>query len=139
MQCSSSATSTPAPRSKSTHHRVIPSTLWLIRHDVSPLRLARYVLNFIKCVSQLDNRVPDHPRILAQRLPDRVLCFRRAVEPHDEVVACLMQFLMLARRFGEQEGAPVRDAPDDAAGVEDDVASGTGDTKRVEVSSWRTG
>lgn len=54
--------------------------------------------------------------------------FGRAVEAHDEVVAAVVAELMLADRFGQEEGAPVCDTADDAAGVEDEGAGCAGDS-----------
>lgn len=50
------------------------------------------------------------------------------IEAHDEVVACVVRDLKLLRGLGEQEGAPVGDAADDAFLLEDDLAGGFGDS-----------
>ena len=50
------------------------------------------------------------------------------VEAQDEVVALVVFGALFARRLGEQEGAPIADAADYAAGGEDDVASCAGDS-----------
>jgi hypothetical protein len=51
-----------------------------------------------------------------------VLCLCARVEAHDEVVAIVVCCALLASGFGEEEGAPVCDAADDAAGCEDLIA-----------------
>ncbi len=61
-------------------------------------------------------------RIQAQRSPHRMLRLCRAVEAQDEVVAGVVVAPCLRAVGREQEGAPVGDAADDAAGGEDDVA-----------------
>ncbi len=55
----------------------------------------------------------------------------RGVEAHDEVVAAGVQLLVLAVGLGEEEGAPVGNAADYAAGVEDEGAGCFGDSKGV--------
>jgi hypothetical protein len=50
------------------------------------------------------------------------------VEAQDEVVAFVVGGALFARGLGEEEGAPVGDATDDAAGLEDDVAGCAGDS-----------
>lgn len=47
-----------------------------------------------------------------------------AVEAHQKVVAAVVERLMLFRACREQEGSPVGVSPDDAAGVQDDLAAG---------------
>lgn len=53
---------------------------------------------------------------------------RGGVEANDEVVAVVVRGALLARGFGQQEGAPVCYASDHAAGIENDVAGCFGDS-----------
>jgi hypothetical protein len=57
-----------------------------------------------------------------------MLCARARIKAHDEVVADVVRGLQFAGGFGEEEGAPVGYAADDAVGFEDDFASGLGDS-----------
>ena len=52
------------------------------------------------------------------------------VEAQNEVVALVVFGALFSRGLGEQEGAPVADAADYAAGGEDDVAGCAGDSGR---------
>lgn len=70
-------------------------------------------------IPQLHRAELDHPRIQPQRLPHIVLYLARRVVSHDEVVAVGVLRLMFPRSLGETEDAPVLDAPDRAARVED--------------------
>ena len=54
------------------------------------------------------------------------LCAR--VEAQDEVVALAVDGSLLSGGFGEEEGSPIGDAADDAAGAEDNVAGCFGDS-----------
>ena len=60
-----------------------------------------------------------------------MLRLRARVEAQDEVVALVVFSALLSRWFGEQEGAPVGDASNYAAGVEDDVAGCAGDSGKM--------
>ena len=64
-----------------------------------------------------------------------MLGFRAAVEAQDKVLALVVCGACFPRRFGEEEGAPVRDAANYAAGGEDLVASCSCDS--VERSDGR--
>jgi hypothetical protein len=63
-----------------------------------------------------------------------VLCAGTRIEAHDEVVAVVVCGLQLFRWLGQEEGAPVGDAADDALLVEDNLAGGFGDSMRYRVS-----
>ena len=52
-----------------------------------------------------------------------MLCSRRGVKAHDEVVSSVMYRLKFAGGLGEEECTPVCDAADDAVLLEDDLAS----------------
>lgn len=73
-------------------------------------------------ISQLDRAELDHARIQAQRLPHVVLDLARGVVPHDEVVTVGVEGLVLARALGQTPHAPVADAADRAAVLEDEGA-----------------
>jgi hypothetical protein len=60
-----------------------------------------------------------------------VLCARTRIEAHDEVVAVVVCGLEFFRGLGEEESAPVGDAAHDTALVEDDFASGFGDSSCI--------
>lgn len=49
------------------------------------------------------------------------------IESHPEVLALVVRRALLARGLGQEEGAPVGEAADDAAGGEDERAGGAGD------------
>jgi len=57
-----------------------------------------------------------------------VLCLCARVEAHDKVVAVVVGCALLARGLREQEGAPVCETADDAAGGKDLVAGCAGDS-----------
>lgn len=58
-----------------------------------------------------------------------MLCLWGCVEAHNEMVAGVVGRLELLCGLGEEESAPVGDAADDALLLEDDFASGFGDSK----------
>jgi len=92
-----------------------------------PLRLAAHILDLLQLAPHLHHTIPNHARVQAQRPPHRMLRLGARVEAQDEVVALAVDGALLARRLGQQEGAPVGDAAHDAAGGEDDVAGRFGD------------
>lgn len=57
-----------------------------------------------------------------------MLCFGAAVEAQDEVLTGVVDGALLARRVWEQEGAPIGDPADHAAGGEDYAAGCAGDS-----------
>jgi hypothetical protein len=63
-----------------------------------------------------------------------VLCAGTRIEAHNEVVTVVVCGLQLLRWLGEEESAPVGDAADDALLIEDDLASGFGNSTRYRVS-----
>lgn len=63
-----------------------------------------------------------------------MLCAGTRIEAHDEVVAVVVCGLQLLCWLGEEEGAPVGDATDDALLVEDNFACGFGDSTGYRVS-----
>jgi hypothetical protein len=66
--------------------------------------------------------VPYHAGVVGQDALDLLLGGDAGVETHREVVARLVAHLMDRRRLGQREHAPVRDAADHAALLEDDVS-----------------
>jgi hypothetical protein len=65
-----------------------------------------------------------------------MLRLRARVEAQNEIVALVVFGALLSRWFGEQEGAPVADASDYAAGSEDDVAGCAGNSRSVLEMGW---
>jgi hypothetical protein len=57
-----------------------------------------------------------------------MLCLRARVEAQNEVVALVVFGALFSRWLREEEGTPVGDASNYAAGSEDDVASCAGDS-----------
>lgn len=57
-----------------------------------------------------------------------MLCLRRTVEAHDEVVAGVMFDLVERKGLGKEEDAPIGQATDDASAGEDDASGGFGDS-----------
>jgi hypothetical protein len=90
--------------------------------------LARYVLDLLKLCAHLDDGVADQARIQAHGAAERVLGAGAGVEAHDEVVADVVGRLQLAGGLGQEEGAPVGDATDDAVLLEDHLAGGLCDS-----------
>lgn len=68
-----------------------------------------------------------------------MLCLCARVEAHDEVVAVVVNCALLARGFGKEEGAPVCDTADDAAGGEDLVACCAGDSGGGVLEACKSG
>lgn len=102
---------------------------------LSELGLPCDVFDLLKLGAHLDNRIPDQTGIKRHCLSQRVLCARTRVEAHDEVVAVVVGCLQFLRGLWEQEGAPVRDAAHDTIPLENNLASGFGDSG---VISMRT-
>lgn len=86
-----------------------------------------HILDVLQGLAHPDDAVADHTRVEAEGALDGVLGVGGGVEAHDEVVTGLVQGLVLAEGLGEQEGAPVGEAADDAVASEDDGAGGLGD------------
>lgn len=53
-----------------------------------------------------------------------MLCACAGIEAHDKVVAIVVFRLQLLRRLGQEEGAPVCDAANNALVIENDLSSG---------------
>ena len=82
------------------------------------------ILDVLEGLTHADDAVADHAGVEAEGALDGVLSVSGGVEAHDEVVAGLVQGLVLAEGLGEQEGAPVGYAADDAVAGEDEGAGG---------------
>ena len=106
------------------------SPLLISPRPVSPINLSTNILNLIELRPNLDHRVANHARIQTERPLDSVLRLRARVEAHDEIVAVVVGSALLASGFRKEEGAPVCDAADDAAGGEDLVACCAGDSEK---------
>jgi len=108
-----------------------------------PVNRPFHIHDILQLVTHLDDPTAHHPRIYRYRLSDKLLCGRGGVESHYEVVAAGVAGLVLLHWFGEEAGAPVRDAADDTALGEDEGAScaseseGKGELAIVETRWWR--
>jgi hypothetical protein len=74
-------------------------------------------------IPELHAPEPDHARVQTQRLAHLVLHGAVGVVAHDEVVSLVVDGLVLRGALRERRDAPVRDAADRAAVLEDE---GTG-------------
>lgn len=70
----------------------------------------------------------DHARLEAQRGSNILVDFCRGVVAHDEVVAVGVLHLVDGDWLGEGEDAPVGEAADDAAILEDEGTDGLGNS-----------
>ena len=113
----------PFPSPKFPH-----SSLLIRARTIPPINLRANIFNLVELRANLDHRVANHARVQTECALDGVLCLRARVEAHDKVVAVVVGCALLARGLGEQEGAPVCEATDDAAGGEDLVAGCAGDS-----------
>jgi len=97
------------------------------------------VLDVLQLLAHLDNGVADQARIQTHGAAQLVLGAGTGVEAHDEVVAVVVGRLQFLGGLGQQKGAPVADAADDAAFVEDNFAGGAGDSAWAAAGQdWRT-
>lgn len=97
-----------------------------VLHSISispPLHLTNHTPQLIQRAPHLNHRIPQHSRIQAQGSAHGVLCSGGAVKANNKIVACVVGDCVFSHGLGEVEDAPVCDAADYAAGVEDDVAS----------------
>lgn len=111
-------------------HHNLPFSPLIIPRPIPPIHLASDILHLLQRRADLHHRVANHTRVQTKRPLNSVLSFRARVEAHNEVVAVVVGCALLACGFGEEEGAPVCDAADDAAGCEDLVACCAGDPGR---------
>nr|POF13708.1 putative glycine cleavage system h protein, mitochondrial [Quercus suber] len=101
-----------------------------------PLRLPADILDLLQLAAHLDDAVADHAGVEAERAAHHVLGLGARVEAQDEVVALVVDGTLLARRLGQQERAPVRDAAHHAARAQHDVARAARDVlDLVDVAS----
>jgi hypothetical protein len=98
------------------------------RSALPELGHARHVLDVLKLLAHLDDRVSDQPRVETHCASQGMLCAGAGVEAHDEVVAILVGGLQLLRGLGEEEGAPVGVAAHDALLRQDNGARSFGDS-----------
>jgi hypothetical protein len=96
----------------------------------------RHVLDVLKLLAHLHDRISDQARIQTHCASQSVLCACTGVEAHDEVVAVVVGRLQFLRGLGEQEGAPVGVAAHDAALGQDDVACRFGDSGQRVSTPW---
>lgn len=85
-------------------------------------------------ISQLHRPKLNHTWIERQGLADLVLDSRVGVVAHDEVLALVVDGLVDAGALGEGEGAPILDAADGAAVLENDGAGCASEPKRRWIS-----
>ena len=97
-----------------------------------PLHHPFHLRDILQPPAHPHDSTPDHSRIHGHGLPDELLNGRGGVEAEDEVVAGVVPRLVLLDGFGEEVGAPVCEAADDAAVGEDEGTGCVGD-------SWRGG
>jgi len=90
-----------------------------LRRIPRPLHPPPHILNLPQRLPQPHHPTPYHPWINRHSLVHQALRRGRGVEAHDEVVPGVVSHLMLLYRLGEQEGAPVGQAADDAPAGED--------------------
>ncbi len=106
----------------------------LVHHTLNSrpkLRQTPHILNILQRPPHPHNTIPNHPRIQPQRPFHRMLRLGRAVEPHNEVMPRMVQGAVFPQRLGQQEGAPVCDAADNAGAVDNDVAGGLGNSGNI--------
>lgn len=132
---------------KVAHHRSVPT----LRRR--PLDLAPDLLHpgnrapGPQPLGQFDDAEPYHARIEPEGATHGGLRGGGGVEAHDEVVPGVVVGLMRFCRLGQQEGAPVGEAADDAARAQDQAAGVAGDSgggERVlvggrEIGGWTVG
>lgn len=112
------------------------------RSSPSPLYLAFGILDLLQRGSHFHAAYSDHPWILYQCVRYYSLCRSRAIESHNEVVAAVIIRLVFVYGFGEEKGAPICNAANDAASVNDQLADSQSYTERdgslVEVrDDWK--
>ena len=95
---------------------------------IAPVRLSANIPHFVQLCSDLHHRVADHARVETESPLDGVLGLCARVEAHDEVVAVVVEGALLAGGFGQEEGSPVCEAADYAAGGEDLVSGCASDS-----------
>lgn len=124
----------PSPQSGPTHfhffslyHPVTSNPLPIPSLPSLPHSFPPNTRDLFKFTPHLHNTKSQHPRIQPQRLPHRMLRLTPSVKPQDEILALVVQGTAgFADGFGKEEGSPVGDAADNAAGAEDEGASGFG-------------
>jgi hypothetical protein len=95
---------------------------------IAPVRLASDIPDLVQLRSDFHHRVADHARVQTESPLNGVLRLCARVEAHDEVVAVVVESALLAGGFGQEEGPPVCEAADYAAGGEDLVSGCAGDS-----------
>ena len=95
-----------------------------------PLHHPFHLGDILQPPSHLHDPAPHHPRIYSHCLLDELLDGRGGVEAEDEVVAGIVPRLVLLDGFGEEVGAPVCEAAEDAAVGEDEGAGCVGDSRK---------